>query len=97
MNVSVRDETATHPIGAGLHRTPQFILRKAGGLCLGRAEPQRMLSDRRSRSGLDCSLAGIFFGLIPLPITDLKIAGLRRRDGRKQSAIGFEIEQWCAV
>ena len=30
-------------------------------------------------------------------ITDLKIAGLRRRDGREQSAIGFEIEQWRAV
>jgi hypothetical protein len=30
-------------------------------------------------------------------ITDLEIAGLRRRDGREQSAIGFEIEQWCAV
>ncbi|MGB9643727.1 MAG: hypothetical protein WCB44_01090, partial [Stellaceae bacterium] len=34
MNVSVRDEKATDSIGAGLHRTPQFILRKAGGLCL---------------------------------------------------------------
>jgi hypothetical protein len=30
-------------------------------------------------------------------IADLEIAGLRRRDGREQSAIGFEIEQRCAV
>ena len=30
-------------------------------------------------------------------IADLEIAGLRRRDGREQPAIGFEIEQRCAV
>ena len=30
-------------------------------------------------------------------ITDLEIAGLRRRDGREQSAIGFEIEQRRAI